>query len=209
MNWLFFSHTVQEPSSTLHLCKSTLIYVLRATINQQALLVWTASAQAWKSASLRFLYQCDLSRGFWVGWFWARKISKVTIITWLQKRLICYQVVCYSLFKVGLQGGHSHWGLLTKRKHCNLVEKKPQLCAAAVLLEDQEGVFSSKSSRNQRRPVVHRMATWAHAPCHACKTPEKKKCCNTCNFCRNTYFWGVLQQRGFLPHHTWNTPVSW
>lgn len=42
----FFSHTAQEPSFTLHLCNSTLIYVLKATVNQQALLVWTGSAQA-------------------------------------------------------------------------------------------------------------------------------------------------------------------
>jgi len=33
-----FSHTVQEPSFTLHLHNGILIYGLKATINQQALL---------------------------------------------------------------------------------------------------------------------------------------------------------------------------
>lgn len=79
----FFSHAVQEPSFTLHLYDSTLIYLLEATTNQQALLAGTGSMQAWKSAFLRFLYKPDLSRGCW-----ARQISKVTTITSLQKRIL-------------------------------------------------------------------------------------------------------------------------
>lgn len=72
----FFSHTAQEPSFTLHLCNNTLIYVLKATINQQVLLAWAGCAQALKPVFLRFLYKPDLPRGSWGRSFWSRKSQK-------------------------------------------------------------------------------------------------------------------------------------
>lgn len=146
----FFSYTVKEPSFTLHLYNGILIYVLKATINQQALLAWTGLCKL-ENLCFWFLYKPDLSRGCWGRSFWARKISKVTKIL-LEKRIIHYQVVGYSPLSAGLQGGYCHWGLLAARERCKLVKIKHR--ATSVLLR-RDSAFSFKSSRNQRRPGVH------------------------------------------------------
>lgn len=184
-----------------------LIYVLKAMINQQALLAWTGSAQAWKLAFLRFLYKPDLSRGYWGRSLWARKISKVTTMTSLEKRVICYQVVCYSPFRVGLQGGYCHWGLLTARQHCNLVKRK--LCATSVLLRRARKCLFLRVFQKPEK-VSHTQDGCVGSCPLSClpgwhKT-ERKRRCIAHDFCRNTWFWGVLQQRGFLPWNTQNAP---
>lgn len=168
--------------------------------------MWTGSAQGWKSAFLRFLYNLDLSRGCW-GWsFWAQKIPKVTTIRSLEKRIIYYQVVCYSPFRAGLQGVYCHWGLLKARQCCNLVKRKPH--ATSVLLRRARKclllqAFQKPEKSGPTQDENMGSCPWSYlSGWH--KTPERKRSCTAHNFCRNTRFWGVLQQRGF---YLWNTRI--
>lgn len=128
-------------------------------------------------------------------------------MTSLEKRVIYYQVVCYSPFRVGLQGGYCHWGLLTARQHCNLVKRK--LCATSVLLRRARKCLFLRVFQKPEK-VSHTQDGCVGSCPLSClpgwhKT-ERKRRCIAHDFCRNTWFWGVLQQRGFLPWNTQNAP---
>lgn len=145
----FFSHTAQEPSFLLCLYNTSLIYGLKAAINQQALLAWTGSVKAWKLAFLRLLSKPDMSRGCRGRSFWATKISKVTTTTSPEKRITRYQLQPISgrlagqLLPPGVADGQTALPSRDKKTSCYIsdTEKSKKVHFPPSLPESREGLL--------------------------------------------------------------------